>query len=102
VKTRQSRSPDGTMTTSAMSATSTTTATCYLTDRATFMINLRGSQHLPAGMREPADTHPKVADAAGVRRAERDLGEEVKGCGATDPEMSHSAGARRRADCLLK
>ena len=57
---------------------STTTVSCYLTDRSTFMIISGGVNIYPQECENLLITHPQVADAAVFGVPNEDLGEEVK------------------------
>ncbi len=77
-KTRESTSPDGSMTTVGDVGYVDDDGYLYLTDRATFMIISGGVNIYPQECENLLITHPQVADAAvfGVPNAE--MGEEVK------------------------
>jgi len=78
VKTAESRSPDGTMTTVGDVGYVDDDGYLYLTDRATFMIISGGVNIYPQECENLLITHPKVADAAVFGVPNEDLGEEVK------------------------
>jgi len=77
-KTRESSSPDGTMTTVGDVGYVDDDGFLYLTDRATFMIISGGVNIYPQECENLLITHPKVADAAVFGVPNEDLGEEVK------------------------
>ena len=74
----------------------------YLTDRATFMIISGGVNIYPQECENLLITHPKVADAAVFGVPNADLGEEVKAVVQPMPGVEPCAGARRRADRVLR
>src|SRR5262249_42563601 len=78
VKTAESRSPDGTMTTVGDVGYIDEDGYLYLTDRSTFMIISGGVNIYPQECENLLITHPKVADAAVFGVPNEDLGEEVK------------------------
>ena len=78
VKTTESRSPDGTMTTVGDVGYVDDDGYLYLTDRSTFMIISGGVNIYPQESENLLITHPKVADAAVFGVPNEDLGEEVK------------------------
>jgi long-chain acyl-CoA synthetase len=78
VKTAESRSPDGTMTTVGDVGYVDEDGYLYLTDRSTFMIISGGVNIYPQECENLLITHPKVADAAVFGVPNEDLGEEVK------------------------
>jgi len=78
VKTAESRSPDGTMTTVGDVGYLDDNGYLYLTDRTTFMIISGGVNIYPQECENLLITHPKVADAAVFGVPNEDLGEEVK------------------------
>lgn len=78
VKTAESRSPDGTMTTVGDVGYVDDDGYLYLTDRSTFMIISGGVNIYPQECENLLITHPKVADAAAFGVPNEDLGEEVK------------------------
>ena len=77
-KTRDSTSPDGTMTTVGDVGYVDADNYLYLTDRATFMIISGGVNIYPQECENLLITHPKVLDAAVFGVPNVDLGEEVK------------------------
>ena len=77
-KTRESSSPDGTMTTVGDVGYIDADNFLYLTDRKTFMIISGGVNIYPQETEDLLITHPKVADAAVIGVPNPDLGEEVK------------------------
>ena len=76
-KTRDARSPDGTMSTVG-DVGYVEDGFLFLTDRATFMIVSGGVNIYPQETENLLITHPKVADAAVFGVPNEDLGEEVK------------------------
>ncbi len=77
-KTKETRSPDGTMSTVGDVGYVDDDGYLYLTDRATFMIISGGVNIYPQECENLLITHPKVADAAVFGVPNEDLGEEVK------------------------
>ena len=77
-KTRESSSPDGTMTTVGDVGYVDEDNFLYLTDRKTFMIISGGVNIYPQETEDLLITHPKVVDAAVIGVPNPDLGEEVK------------------------
>jgi long-chain acyl-CoA synthetase len=77
-KTKEARSPDGTMSTVGDVGYVDADGYLYLTDRATFMIISGGVNIYPQECENLLITHPKVADAAVFGVPNADLGEEVK------------------------
>ena len=77
-KTKESRSPDGTMSTVGDVGYIDKDRFLYLTDRATFMIISGGVNIYPQECENLLITHPKVMDAAVFGVPNADLGEEVK------------------------
>jgi long-chain acyl-CoA synthetase len=77
-KTKEARSPDGTMSTVGDVGYVDDDGYLYLTDRATFMIISGGVNIYPQETENLLITHPKVADAAVFGVPNADLGEEVK------------------------
>jgi len=77
-KTREARSPDGSMSTVGDIGYIDNDGYLYLTDRATFMIISGGVNIYPQECENLLITHPKVADAAVFGVPNADLGEEVK------------------------
>jgi len=97
VKTAESRSPDGTMTTVG-DVGYFDDGYLYLTDRSTFMIISGGVNIYPQECENLLITHPKVADAAVFGVPNEDLGEEVKAVVQPMPEVADEQGL---ADELL-
>src|SRR5437764_2447711 len=77
-KTREARSPDGTMSTVGDVGYVDNEGYLHLTDRATFMIISGGVNVYPQECENLLITHPKVADAAVFGVPDADLGEVVK------------------------
>ncbi|MBV9982047.1 AMP-binding protein [Bradyrhizobium sp.] len=77
-KTREARSPDGSMSTVGDVGYVDADSYLYLTDRATFMIISGGVNIYPQECENLLITHPKIADAAVFGVPNSDLGEEVK------------------------
>jgi long-chain acyl-CoA synthetase len=77
-KTREARSPDGSMSTVGDIGYVDADGYLYLTDRATFMIISGGVNIYPQECENLLITHPKIADAAVFGVPNADLGEEVK------------------------
>ena len=77
-KTKEARSPDGSMSTVGDVGYVDADRFLYLTDRATFMIISGGVNIYPQECENLLITHPKVADAAVFGVPNPDLGEEVK------------------------
>jgi long-chain acyl-CoA synthetase len=77
-KTREARSPDGSMSTVGDVGYVDDDGYLYLTDRSTFMIISGGVNIYPQECENLLITHPKVADAAVFGVPNPDLGEEVK------------------------
>jgi long-chain acyl-CoA synthetase len=77
-KTREARSPDGSMSTVGDVGYVDNDGFLYLTDRATFMIISGGVNIYPQECENLLITHPKIADAAVFGVPNADLGEEVK------------------------
>ena len=77
-KTREARSPDGSMSTVGDVGYVDNDNFLYLTDRATFMIISGGVNIYPQECENLLITHPKIADAAVFGVPNADLGEEVK------------------------
>lgn len=77
-KTKEARSPDGSMSTVGDVGYVDQDRFLYLTDRATFMIISGGVNIYPQECENLLITHPKVADAAVFGVPNPDLGEEVK------------------------
>jgi long-chain acyl-CoA synthetase len=78
VKTAESRSPDGSMSTVGDVGYVDADGFLHLTDRTTFMIISGGVNIYPQECENLLITHPKVADAAVFGVPNEDLGEEVK------------------------
>jgi long-chain acyl-CoA synthetase len=77
-KTKEARSPDGSMSTVGDVGYVDGDGYLYLTDRATFMIISGGVNIYPQECENLLITHPKIADAAVFGVPNVDLGEEVK------------------------
>ena len=77
-RTREARSPDGSMSTVGDVGYIDNDRYLYLTDRATFMIISGGVNIYPQECENLLITHPKIADAAVFGVPNADLGEEVK------------------------
>src|SRR5437868_5878996 len=77
-KTREARSPDGSMSTVGDVGYLDNDGFLYLTDRASFMIISGGVNIYPQECENLLITHPKIADAAVFGVPNADLGEEVK------------------------
>jgi long-chain acyl-CoA synthetase len=77
-KTREARTPDGSMSTVGDVGYVDGDGYLYLTDRATFMIISGGVNIYPQECENLLITHPKIADAAVFGVPNADLGEEVK------------------------
>jgi long-chain acyl-CoA synthetase len=77
-RTREARSPDGSMSTVGDVGYVDADNFLYLTDRATFMIISGGVNIYPQECENLLITHPKIADAAVFGVPNPDLGEEVK------------------------
>ncbi len=77
-KTREARSPDGSMSTVGDVGYVDDDGFLHLTDRATFMIISGGVNIYPQECENLLITHPKIADAAVFGVPNADLGEEVK------------------------
>src|SRR3977135_1537301 len=77
-KTKEARSPDGSMSTVGDVGYVDSDGFLYLTDRATFMIISGGVNIYPQECENLLITHPKIADAAVFGVPNADLGEEVK------------------------
>ena len=87
-KTRESTSPDGTMTTVGDIGYVDDEGFLYLTDRKTFMIISGGVNIYPQEIEDLLITHPLVFDAAVFGVPNEDLGEEVKAVVQLMPEIS--------------
>jgi long-chain acyl-CoA synthetase len=77
-RTREARSPDGSMSTVGDVGYLDADGYLHLTDRATFMIISGGVNIYPQECENLLITHPKIADAAVFGVPNADLGEEVK------------------------
>jgi long-chain acyl-CoA synthetase len=77
-KTKEARTPDGSMSTVGDVGYVDADRYLYLTDRSTFMIISGGVNIYPQECENLLITHPKVADAAVFGVPNADLGEEVK------------------------
>jgi long-chain acyl-CoA synthetase len=77
-KTKEVRSPDGSMSSVGDVGYVDAAGYLYLTDRATFMIISGGVNIYPQECENLLITHPKIADAAVFGVPNADLGEEVK------------------------
>ncbi len=77
-KTKESTSPDGSMTTVGDIGYVDDDGYLYLTDRKTFMIISGGVNIYPQEIEDLLITHPKIFDAAVFGVPNEDLGEEVK------------------------
>jgi long-chain acyl-CoA synthetase len=77
-RTKEARSPDGSMSTVGDVGYIDSDRYLYLTDRATFMIISGGVNIYPQECENLLITHPKIADAAVFGVPNADLGEEVK------------------------
>lgn len=77
-RTKEARSPDGSMSTVGDVGYVDADNYLYLTDRATFMIICGGVNIYPQECENLLITHPKIADAAVFGVPNADLGEEVK------------------------
>jgi long-chain acyl-CoA synthetase len=77
-RTREARSPDGSMSTVGDVGYVDSDGFLHLTDRATFMIISGGVNIYPQECENLLITHPKIADAAVFGVPNADLGEEVK------------------------
>jgi long-chain acyl-CoA synthetase len=90
-KTREARSPDGSMSTVGDVGYVDDDGYLYLTDRATFMIISGGVNIYPQECENLLITHPKIADAAVFGVPNADLGEEVKAVVQTMPGIEPCA-----------
>jgi long-chain acyl-CoA synthetase len=77
-RTKEARSPDGSMSTVGDVGYVDADSYLHLTDRATFMIISGGVNIYPQECENLLITHPKIADAAVFGVPNADLGEEVK------------------------
>ena len=91
VKTQETRSPDGTMSTIGDAGYADEDGYVYLTDRRTFMIISGGVNIYPQECENLLITHPDVADAAVFGVPNEDLGEEVKAVVQPMPSVRPSA-----------
>jgi long-chain acyl-CoA synthetase len=87
-KTRESTSPDGTMTTVGDIGYVDDEGYLYLTDRKTFMIISGGVNIYPQEIEDLLITHPLVFDAAVFGVPNEDLGEEVKAVVQPMPDVT--------------
>jgi long-chain acyl-CoA synthetase len=87
-KTKEARSPDGTMSTVGDVGYLDSDGYLHLTDRATFMIISGGVNIYPQETENLLITHPMVADAAVFGVPNADLGEEVKAVVQLMPDVS--------------
>jgi len=87
-KTKESTSPDGTMTTVGDIGYVDDDGYLYLTDRKTFMIISGGVNIYPQEIEDLLITHPKVFDAAVFGVPNEDLGEEVKAVIQVMPDIA--------------
>ena len=87
-KTKESTSPDGTMTTVGDIGYVDDDGFLYLTDRKTFMIISGGVNIYPQEIEDLLITHPKVFDAAVFGVPNEDLGEEVKAVIQVMPDIT--------------
>jgi long-chain acyl-CoA synthetase len=90
-KTKEARSPDGTMSTVGDVGYVDEDGYVYLTDRRTFMVISGGVNIYPQECENLLITHPKVADAAVFGVPNDDLGEEVKAVVQAMPGVRPSA-----------
>ncbi len=90
-RTRESRSPDGTMSTVGDVGYVDDDGFLYLTDRKTYMIISGGVNIYPQECENLLVTHPKVADAAVFGVPNEDLGEEVKAVIQVMPDFTPDA-----------
>jgi long-chain acyl-CoA synthetase len=90
-RTRESRSPDGTMSTVGDMGYVDDDGFLYLTDRSTFMIISGGVNIYPQECENLLVTHPKVADAAVFGVPDEDLGEAVKAVVQVAPGVTADA-----------
>ena len=101
-KTREARSPDGSMSTVGDVGYVDNDGYLYLTDRATFMIISGGVNIYPQECENLLITHPKVADAAVFGVPNADLGEEVKAVMQPMPGIRAGRRACGGADRILR
>ena len=97
-RTRDARSPDGTMSTVGDVGYVDEDNFLYLTDRATFMIISGGVNIYPQECENLLVTHPSVADAAVFGVPNDDLGEEVKA--VVQPMPGVAAGPELEAELI--
>jgi len=97
-RTRDARSPDGTMSTVGDVGYVDDDGFLYLTDRATFMIISGGVNIYPQECENLLVTHPSVADAAVFGVPNDDLGEEVKA--VVQPMPGVAAGPELEAELI--
>src|ERR1700761_8672160 len=90
-RTREARSPDGSMSTVGDVGYVDADGYLHLTDRATFMIISGGVNIYPQECENLLITHPKIADAAVFGVPNADLGEEVKAVVQPMPGISPCA-----------
>jgi long-chain acyl-CoA synthetase len=95
VKTNESRTPDGTMSTVGDVGYVDADGYLYLTDRKTYMIISGGVNIYPQECENLLITHPKVADAAVFGVPNDDLGEEVKAVVQLMPGVPEGAETER-------
>ncbi len=101
-KTREARSPDGSMSTVGDVGYVDSDGFLYLTDRATFMIISGGVNIYPQECENLLITHPKIADAAVFGVPNADLGEEVKAVVQPMPGILSRVRHSRGADHVLQ
>ena len=101
-KTKEARSPDGSMSTVGDVGYVDGDGYLYLTDRATFMIISGGVNIYPQECENLLITHPKIADAAVFGVPNPDLGEEVKAVVQPMPGVRAVPGTRRGTDRVLQ
>jgi long-chain acyl-CoA synthetase len=97
-KTRDARSPDGSMSTVGDVGYLDEDGFLHLTDRRTFMIISGGVNIYPQECENLLVTHPKVADAAVFGVPNEDLGEEVKA--VVQPMPGVAAGPALEAELI--
>jgi len=97
-KTKEARSPDGSMSTVGDVGYVDSDGYLYLTDRATFMIISGGVNIYPQECENLLVTHPKVADAAVFGVPNEELGEEVKAVVQLMP--GHAPGPEMAAELI--
>ncbi len=101
-KTKEARSPDGSMSTVGDVGYVDGDGFLHLTDRATFMIISGGVNIYPQECENLLITHPKIADAAVFGVPNADLGEEVKAVVQPMPGYRALRGAGPGADFVLR